>query len=85
MHWLTMRLERLIAATELFATFRQSVLGPTTDAEALIRELVADAAVMRSFDRPTPNTPEAEFFGASLHWTRAPSCRSSCSCFARRR
>ena len=27
MHWLTMRLERLIPATELFATFRQSVLG----------------------------------------------------------
>jgi Protein of unknown function DUF262 len=35
MHWLTMRLERLIPATELFATFRQSVLGPTTDAEAV--------------------------------------------------
>jgi hypothetical protein len=62
MHWLTMRLERLIPATELFATFRQSVLGPTTDAEALIRELVADAAVMRSFDTPPPNSPEAEFF-----------------------
>lgn len=62
MHWLTMRLERLIPATELFATFRQSVLGPTTDAEALIRELAADAAVMRSFDMPAPKTPEAEFF-----------------------
>lgn len=62
MHWLTMRLERLIPATELFATFRQSVLGPATDAEGLIRELAADAAVMRSFDTPTPKTPEAEFF-----------------------
>jgi hypothetical protein len=62
MHWLTMRLERLIPATELFATFRQSVLAPTTDAEALIRELAADAAVMRSFDTPAPKTPEAEFF-----------------------
>ncbi len=62
MHWLTMRLERLIPATELFATFRQSVLKPTTDAEALIRELCADAKVMRSFDTPTPKTPEAEFF-----------------------
>ena len=62
MHWLTMRLERLIPATELFATFRQSVLASATDAEALIRELAADAAVMRSFDTPAPKTPEAEFF-----------------------
>jgi hypothetical protein len=62
MHWLTMRLERLIPATELFATFRTSVLGPTTDAEALIRELCSDAAVFRSFDTPEPDSPEAEFF-----------------------
>ena len=33
MHWLTMRLERVIPATELFATFRQSVLHPSLDAE----------------------------------------------------
>jgi hypothetical protein len=62
MHWLTMRLERLIPATELFATFRTSVLGPSTNAEALIRELCADAAVFRSFDMREPNSPEAEFF-----------------------
>jgi hypothetical protein len=62
MHWLTMRVERVIPATELFATFRQSVLGPATDADALTRELAADAAVMRSFDTPTPKSPEAEFF-----------------------
>lgn len=62
MHWLTMILERLIPATELFATFRQSILAPDTDAEALIRELCADAKVMRSFDTPRPRTPEAEFF-----------------------
>lgn len=62
MHWLTMSLERLIPATELFATFRQSILAPDTDAEALIRELCADAEVMRSFDTPPPRTPEAEFF-----------------------
>jgi hypothetical protein len=62
MHWLTMTLERLIPATELFATFRQSILAPDTDAEALIRELCADAKVMRSFDTPPPRTPEAEFF-----------------------
>jgi hypothetical protein len=62
MHWLTMRLEHVIPATELFATFRQRVLGPATDAQALIHELCADAKVMRSFDTPAPNTPEAEFF-----------------------
>jgi hypothetical protein len=62
MHWLTMRLERLIPATELFATFRQSILTPGTDAEALIRELCADAKVMRSFDTPSAKTPEAVLF-----------------------
>jgi hypothetical protein len=62
MHWLTMRLERVIPATELFATFRQSVLLRAADAGELIRELCADAAIMRSFDSPTPKTPEAEFF-----------------------
>ncbi len=62
MHWLTMRLERLIPATELFARFRQHVLGPATDAGSLIRELCADARVMRSFDTPPPRSPEAQFF-----------------------
>ena len=62
MHWLTMRLERVIPATELFATFRQSILQPSVDVQALIRELCADAALMRSFDNPPPNTPEAQFF-----------------------
>jgi hypothetical protein len=64
MHLLTMRLDRLIHATELSATFRQSVLKPDTDAEALIREPCADArVVMRSFDTLLPGTPEAVFFG----------------------
>ena len=62
MHWLTMQLERLIPATELFPTFRQSVLKPDTNAEALIRELCDDAKVMRSLDDPLPRSPEAEFF-----------------------
>jgi hypothetical protein len=62
MHWLTMTLERLIPATELFATFRQSILKPETNAEALVRELCVDAEIMRSFDTPPPRTPEAEFF-----------------------
>ena len=62
MHWLTMKTNELVPATELFATFRQRVLSTSTDAEALIRELCSDAAVMRGFDSPTPKTPEAEFF-----------------------
>jgi hypothetical protein len=62
MHWLTMKLERLIPATELFATFRHSVLTPATDAEGLIWELCGDAEIMRSFDTPAPQSPEAEFF-----------------------
>lgn len=62
MHWLTMKTEELVPATELFATFRQRILSKSTDAEALIGELCADAAVMRSFDLPESKTPEAEFF-----------------------
>ncbi len=62
MHWLTMKLERLIPATELFATFRHSVLTAATNAEGLIWELCGDAEVMRSFDTPPPKTPEAQFF-----------------------
>jgi hypothetical protein len=62
MHWLTMSLEKVIPATELFSTFRTRILSAETDAEALIKELCADAAVMRSFDSPEPKSPEAEFF-----------------------
>ncbi|GAA5117952.1 DUF262 domain-containing HNH endonuclease family protein [Haloechinothrix salitolerans] len=62
MHWLTMRLERVVPATELFATFRQGVLQQQSDAESLIRELCTDAAVMRSFDTIDPHSPEGEFF-----------------------
>ncbi|RCW45884.1 uncharacterized protein DUF1524 [Halopolyspora algeriensis] len=62
MHWLTMRLERVVPATELFATFRQGILDRTGDAEALIRELCADAEVIRSFENMSPDTPEGEFF-----------------------
>ncbi len=62
MHWLTMKTEDLVPATELFATFRQRILSKSADAEALIRELCADAGVIRDFDHPPPKTPEAEFF-----------------------
>lgn len=62
MHWLTMQTADLIPATELFATFRRQVLAKSPNAGALIRELCADAAVMRGFDSPEPGTPEAVFF-----------------------
>ena len=62
MHWLTMQTADLIPATELFATFRRQVLARSPNAGALIRELCADAAVMRGFDTSTPGTPEAVFF-----------------------
>ncbi|WP_197078089.1 DUF262 domain-containing protein [Gordonia sihwensis] len=61
MHWLAMKLERVIPATELFATFRQSILQPGIDAEALLRELCKDAAVMRSFDDFQTGTVEGDF------------------------
>ncbi len=62
MHWLTMHLERVIPATELFPTFRQYVLTAKAAAAALIRELCEDARTMRSFDAPEADTPEEEFF-----------------------
>lgn len=66
MHWLTMKTEGLVPATELFATFRLRILSKSTDAEALIRELCADAATMRGFDNPDAKTPEAEFFARMI-------------------
>lgn len=62
MHWLTMRVERVTPATELFATFRQTFLEPASDAGALVRELATDAAVIRSFDSQPSGTQEAAFF-----------------------
>ncbi len=64
MHWLGMKLRRLIPATELFTTFRTNVLGGAAppDTASLIRELNRDAATYRSFDRQEPGTREAAFF-----------------------
>jgi hypothetical protein len=64
MHWLAMKLGRIIAATELFSEFRGHVLsapgGP--DAQTLAEELCADAAVLRSFDDRPVGTVEERFF-----------------------
>jgi hypothetical protein len=64
MHWLSMRLGRIVPATELFSEFRTQILDRTDPADigALIRELCADAAVMRSFDDQPTGSPEARFF-----------------------
>lgn len=63
-HWLGMKLEKLIPSTELFAIFRKQVLihEPRPKAAAVIREMVHDARVMRSFDAQAHGTTEALFF-----------------------
>lgn len=65
MHWLAMRLGRAVPATELFGEFRSHVLDKTDpDAiESLIRELVEDARVLRSFDEQPAGSLEQRFFG----------------------
>ncbi|MGE0026053.1 MAG: DUF262 domain-containing protein [Thermoleophilia bacterium] len=64
MHWLAMKLERVIPATELFAVFRKDVLGDATATAVrpLIDELCRDARTMRGFDDFSPATPEGRFF-----------------------
>lgn len=64
MHWLAMQLGEVVAATELFSTFRARVLDsqrvPGTG--QLIQELCNDAKVMRSFDEYPPTSVEGRFF-----------------------
>jgi hypothetical protein len=64
MHWLGMKLRRVIPATELFTTFRKDVLDfvPQRDMADLIRELNRDAAIYRSFDEQPSGSPDALFF-----------------------
>jgi hypothetical protein len=64
MHWLAMKLQRVIPATELFSEFRAHILDQTS-ADAigdLIRELCRDAAVMRSFDSQLAGSLEERYF-----------------------
>jgi hypothetical protein len=64
MHWLAMKLGRIIPATELFSEFRSHVLDrtPPDQIATLIRELCRDAAVLRSFDDQAPGTVQERFF-----------------------
>jgi len=64
MHWLAMKLRRVIPATELFTVFRKDILqaDPAPDMADLIRELCRDARIMRGFDDQPEGSPEALFF-----------------------
>ncbi|MFL5845302.1 MAG: DUF4268 domain-containing protein [Solirubrobacteraceae bacterium] len=64
MHWLAMKLGRIVAATELFSEFRAHILDktPPADMAELVRELCDHAAVMRSFDDQPPGSIEERFF-----------------------
>jgi hypothetical protein len=64
MHWLAMRLGRIVPATELFSQFRTHVLDSpiAPDIESLIRELCADAGVLRGFDDMPAGSVEERFF-----------------------
>ncbi|MCC6831907.1 MAG: DUF262 domain-containing protein [Thermoleophilia bacterium] len=64
MHWLSMKLRRVIPATELFTMFRRDILDrtPTRDVPDLIVEICRDARIMRSFDTADPASLEGRFF-----------------------
>ena len=64
MHWLAMKLGRIIPATELYAEFRAHILGATERSSTadLIHELCDDAAVLRGFDSQPPCSAEEQFF-----------------------
>lgn len=64
MHWLTMKLRRVVPATELFSNFREHLLSavPAPEMSDLIPELCRDARTMRSFDDQEVGSVEATFF-----------------------
>lgn len=64
MHWLTMKLRRVVPSTELFALFRKDVLQHPTAPKAseLVEELCRDAATMRGFESQPAGSVEQRFF-----------------------
>ena len=62
MHWLGMKLQQVVPATELFSRFRQRILESAAPADELIRELCRDAGILRSFDDQPSGSDEALFF-----------------------
>lgn len=63
-HWLVIETGRPIPATELFATFQESVLSSAScpSMDDLIPQLCHDAQILRSFDDAPEGTPERRFF-----------------------
>jgi hypothetical protein len=57
MHWLVMKLGRVVGADELFSLFRHQVL-PKGEALPLLEELNADAGILRSFESLETGSPE---------------------------
>lgn len=62
MHWLAMRLGRVVRVDTLFDTFRKEILHGDQPMAELIPELCRDAQIMRSFDRFQDGTPDKLFF-----------------------
>lgn len=64
MHWLSMKLQRVVPATELFTVFRSHILGavPPPAMDTLIPEVCDAAAMMRSFDNQAAFSVEERFF-----------------------
>lgn len=64
MHWLGMKLQQVVPATELFSRFRQRILEQATAplADELARELCRDAGILRGFDTQPAGSEEATFF-----------------------
>ncbi len=64
MHWLSMKLQRVVPATELFTVFRSHILGavPAPAMDTLIPEVCDAAAMMRSFDNQAAFSVEERFF-----------------------
>jgi hypothetical protein len=62
MHWLAMRLGRVVRVDTLFDTFRKEILHGGEPMIDLIPELCRDARIMRSFDDFEDGTPDKLFF-----------------------
>lgn len=67
MHWLAMKLGEVIPADTLFDRFRREFLdGPdAADPVELLKELTADAKLVRSFDDMSVTTPAGSFLASA--------------------
>jgi hypothetical protein len=67
-HWLVMQTGRIVAAEDLFVTFRRDILrGPLADdSVALVKTLNDDAQILRGFDALPPTEVAGRRFFATL-------------------